>query len=380
MSEIQLATLHWYALDPIDVLLFRESKPFSPGEGSWAKGLFPPMPTTIFQALRSALLYTPNTPKKERHLRFLGPFLLDQENTLWLPTPKDLLAMGHYDPNADPAQIDDTPEELAEGDKYQRLQPVQEDHWKHIQWDDQNLPPLVPPPLEEGEYIKGRPQPWIRASALSAYLEGQLPQSSDFQGDPWDTQVLPHIDIQPDTRQVKDEAGYFTEVAIRLRPGWRLAAAISTRIPSTTVRLGGEGHRALVAPLENWDPGIDWDRFRERTGSVAYLLTPGLAQAEEAAPIYQAYPSQWQPHLAGCATDRALLWGGISAIRRRQQDSEQSEKADFALLPQRAFIPAGTVYHFKQDPPPPLRQLLGNPCAQFQTFESLNYGTLLWGK
>ncbi|NJO86033.1 MAG: hypothetical protein HC818_05105 [Synechococcaceae cyanobacterium RM1_1_27] len=59
MSETKLAALHWYALDPIDVLLFRESKPFSPGEGSWAKGLFPPMPTTIFQALRSALPYTP---------------------------------------------------------------------------------------------------------------------------------------------------------------------------------------------------------------------------------------------------------------------------------------------------------------------------------
>lgn len=370
MSETKLASLHWYALDPIDVLLFRESKPFSPGEGSWAKGLFLPMPITVFQALRSTLPYTPSNT---RDLRFLGPFLLDQENTLWLPTPKDLLAMGRYDPNADPAQIDDTPEELAEGDKYQRLQPVQEDHWKYIRWDDQKLPPLVTPPLEEGEYIKGRPQPWIRASALSAYLEGQLPQSSDFQGDPWDTQVLPHIDIQSDTRQVKGEAGYFTEVAIRLRRGWRLAAAISAQIPTSTVRLGGEGHRALVVPLENWDPGIDWDQFRDRTGSVAYLLTPGLAQAEKEPPVYQAYPSQWQPHLAGCATDRALLWGGISAIRR-----QGSEQQDFALLPQRAFIPAGTVYRFKQDPPMP-KQLLGRSCAQSQTFESLNYGTLLWG-
>ncbi len=369
MSETKLAALYWYALDPIDVLLFRESKPFSPGEGSWAKGLFPPMPTTIFQALRSALPYSPT---KNRDLKFLGPFLLDQANTLWLPTPKDLLAMGHYDPNTDPAQIDDTPEELAQGDKYQRLHPVQGDHWSHIRWDEQKLPPLVPPSLKEGEYIKGRPKPWIRASALSAYLQGSLPQAKDFHDDPWDTQVLPHIDIKSDTRQVKDQAGYFTEVAIRLRRGWRLAAAISAQIPTTTVRLGGEGHRALVAPLENWDPGIDWDRFREGTGQVAYLLTPGLAQSEEA-PVYQAYPSQWQSHLAGCATDRALLWGGISAIRR-----QGSEQADFALLPQRAFIPAGTVYHFKQDPPLP-KQLLGNPCAQSETFASLNYGTLLWG-
>jgi CRISPR-associated protein Cmr3 len=213
----------------------------------------------------------------------------------------------------------------------------------------------------------------MRASALSAYLQGSLPQADDFHEDPWDTQVLPHIDIKSDTRQVKEEAGYFTEVATRLRWGWRLAAAISARIPATTVRLGGEGHRALVTPLEDWDPGIDWERFRQGTGRVAYLLTPGLAQPEADPRIYQAYPSQWQPYLAGCATDRALLWGGISAVRR-----QGSERLDFALLPQRAFIPTGTVYHFKEDPPPP-RQLIGNPCAQSQTFASLNYGTLLWG-
>ncbi|MGY2881261.1 type III-B CRISPR module-associated Cmr3 family protein [Thermostichus sp. OS-CIW-28] len=368
MSETQL---YWYALEPMDVLLFRESKPFSPGEGSWAKGLFPPMPTTIFQALRSALPYTSD---KARNLKFLGPFLLDEQDTLWLPAPKDLLATGQSDPHADPDTTpEDNFEEKVRGDQYSRLQPAEGDPWKPIGWDDQKLPPLVPPSLKKGEYIKGRPHPWMRASALSAYLQGSLPQADDFHEDPWDTQVLPHIDIKSDTRQVKEEAGYFTEVATRLRWGWRLAAAISARIPATTVRLGGEGHRALVTPLEDWDPGIDWERFRQGTGRVAYLLTPGLAQPEADPRIYQAYPSQWQPYLAGCATDRALLWGGISAVRR-----QGSERLDFALLPQRAFIPAGTVYHFKEDPPLP-RQLIGNPCAQSQTFASLNYGTLLWG-
>ncbi|MGA7953992.1 MAG: type III-B CRISPR module-associated Cmr3 family protein [Gloeobacterales cyanobacterium] len=80
--------MNWYTIEPLDVLLFRESKPFSPGEGSWAKGLFPPMPVTVFQALRSTL---PEYNRQERNLDFLGPFLLDSEDTLWLPTPKDLL-------------------------------------------------------------------------------------------------------------------------------------------------------------------------------------------------------------------------------------------------------------------------------------------------
>ena len=42
--------LQWYTIDPIDLLLMREAKPFSPGDGSWAKGQFPPLPITVFQA------------------------------------------------------------------------------------------------------------------------------------------------------------------------------------------------------------------------------------------------------------------------------------------------------------------------------------------
>jgi CRISPR-associated protein Cmr3 len=77
--------LHWYAIDPLDVLLFRESKPFSPGEGSWAKGIFPPLPSTVFQALRSALdYYGDRKENKNRNLEFLGAFLMDSENNIAL--------------------------------------------------------------------------------------------------------------------------------------------------------------------------------------------------------------------------------------------------------------------------------------------------------
>lgn len=38
--------MQWYVIEPLDILLFREAKPFSPGEGAWAKSIFPPVPTT----------------------------------------------------------------------------------------------------------------------------------------------------------------------------------------------------------------------------------------------------------------------------------------------------------------------------------------------
>ncbi len=43
-------------IEPLDVLLFRESKPFSGGEDHLARSIFPPPPSTIYAALRSHLL------------------------------------------------------------------------------------------------------------------------------------------------------------------------------------------------------------------------------------------------------------------------------------------------------------------------------------
>lgn len=43
-------------IEPLDVLLFRESKPFSGGEDHLARSVFPPPPSTLYAALRSHLL------------------------------------------------------------------------------------------------------------------------------------------------------------------------------------------------------------------------------------------------------------------------------------------------------------------------------------
>lgn len=42
--------------EPWDTLFFRDGKPFSMGEDSWASSIFPPWPSTVYGALRSAYL------------------------------------------------------------------------------------------------------------------------------------------------------------------------------------------------------------------------------------------------------------------------------------------------------------------------------------
>ncbi|MFN5658855.1 MAG: type III-B CRISPR module-associated Cmr3 family protein, partial [Pseudanabaena sp.] len=34
--------MFWYKLTPLDVLMFRDAKPFSPQERAWAGSVFPP--------------------------------------------------------------------------------------------------------------------------------------------------------------------------------------------------------------------------------------------------------------------------------------------------------------------------------------------------
>ena len=393
--------MKWYAIAPLDVLLFREAKPFSPGEGAWAKGIFPPLPTVVFQALRSAL---PTYSQKHRDLKFMGPFLLDQEQTLWLPTPKDLLCVKTSTQSED--NEEDYEEIVEDWDKLTRLQPLTENNeawqqWQHLD-NSQQLPIMITPELKKGEFICGRPQPWIKAEALAKYLQGENKQGdnqlclSDFHDDPWDVQILPHIHIEPGTRQVKSEGGYFTEVAVRLKSGWQFAAQLKLSqdlepkdskpkdLKPTVVRLGGEGHRALVSPIT--EP-TGWSNLQQMqqpmdSHSYAYLLTPGLAEMEPGEPVYGVYPGAWQEQLAGCVSDRALLWGGVSTIQRvstsETDPNRSNSRKEFALLPQRAFVPPGTIYQFKTVPDEThlLPSGEGNWLA---TFKSLNYGKLLWG-
>ncbi len=388
--------MKWYKITPLDVLLFRDCKPFSPGEGSWAKGLFPPMPITVFQALRSLLQQSSDKEERtKRDLRFLGPFLLDSKDTLWLPTPKDLFCL--YPPDQDRKTATDNWREI------QRLQTVDHKHeaWKHLVFDGGQIAPLVLNKKWEGSIDS--PHPWIKAEALFDYLEGKKDNSNwrkdDFHRNPWNTQVLPHIHMQPDKRQVKDADGYFTEVAVRLKDEWCFVAAFSEKIPESVVRLGGEGHRALVSPLQNLEPqqlreetDEDYKKRQEfystlldrlaktdspqESSTIAYLLTPGLALFDETR--YSCYPKAWKQHLKGCATDKALLWGGVSTMRKDLDDNTTRE--EFALLPQRAFVPPGTVYIFNGELPAN-PQLLPEQGGQWlETFKQLNYGKLLWGR
>jgi len=95
------------SLKPADTFFFRDGKPFSRGEQTEAEGIFPPMPSTVFGALRTAFIsekgwnvFENNGLKdaigtKESYddasLRLRGVFLGNEDIGALFPLPMDLV-------------------------------------------------------------------------------------------------------------------------------------------------------------------------------------------------------------------------------------------------------------------------------------------------
>jgi len=83
-------------IDALDTLFFRDGKPFTMGEDTWANGVFPPYPSVIYGALRSAYFsHHLNELKKAnseddptRDLKIKGFYIL-ADNNVYLPLPND---------------------------------------------------------------------------------------------------------------------------------------------------------------------------------------------------------------------------------------------------------------------------------------------------
>lgn len=94
-------------IDPLDTLFFKDGRPFTMSEETHAKGIFPPYPSVIYGALRSAYFANnPGTLKMANEkddptadLKIRGLYFLNrQNNEIYLPLPQDcVMAKGAGD-------------------------------------------------------------------------------------------------------------------------------------------------------------------------------------------------------------------------------------------------------------------------------------------
>lgn len=99
---------------PFDTLFFRDGKPFSMGDDTWANGIFPPLPSTIYGSMRSAYISYKGDLKKfcdgemkqqigtpiEKSGNFkIRGLYLQRGNDILFPMPLDLVRDKNEDKN-----------------------------------------------------------------------------------------------------------------------------------------------------------------------------------------------------------------------------------------------------------------------------------------
>jgi CRISPR-associated protein Cmr3 len=378
--------MYWYKISPVDILLFRDAKPFTPGERAWAASIFPPSGHAIAGAIRSIIA---------GEIELIGP-LLCYHHTLYFPRPLNFV----------------------DGD---RLIPL-EWHPNHplkgqIICDESQPNPLVkqriesPDKPDEQEQQAQKYRQYLPAATIESFLKtGSISKESfvvpkaeakdlNFEQQPWKTETRSHNSIDFNTKQVKDEGSFFIENAVRLLPNWSIAIGLDIDIPTPEViRLGGEGHRAilqrcpdLASQWENIDR-LSTENFKSGARSLAYLITPGIFErTQNHRAICRSYPWEWKlaqidnpnqkpnpnrkpGNLMSVATEKAIPISG------RIRDSEDNS----IPAPQMFAAPPGSVYYLNQ--PQALFEPAFEPAGEtkaakrMRALKNLGYSKLLWAK
>lgn len=371
--------MHWYKLTPLDVLMFRDAKPFTPGERAWASGdIFPPNGHTIAGALRGLL-------QEKIELKLTGPFLC-HEDQLYFPSPM------HY-----VGQQPLTPTQWLK-DKH----PCQQ-----MQFDRSKPVPLViaeKSNTDEPENTKEQKRRhFLPQAVVLKLLEGKNPEPMDWICDekerpqPWTIETRSHNAIEPGTRQVKESDGYFVEKAIRLDTGWSIAIALNRDIPTpVSLRLGGEGHRVILEKCETL--GQQWTELKQLSQanyqqaeqglqqgleggrSLAYLVTPGVFERNHnGVATCRAWPWEWNLAYPGELNQRKGALVSVATAKAMPISCRFRDKGDESKsipAPQVFAASPGSVYYLER--PDTLFQ--DDSTTKVNRWRTLGYSELLWMK
>ena len=359
--------MYWYTLIPLDMLMLRDAKPFSPGERAWAGSGFPPNGHAIAGALRGLL-------GEKASLTIRGP-LLCHDLALHFPRPLNYVGT-------------------------QRLTPstwLGEHHpCRQMQWDRRNPVPLVlgdrPASESETDLASVDDRKYLRFDIIQELMEHKpltethIRCQSGERSQPWQIETRSHNTLETGTRQVKSEDGYFVEKAIRLENGWSIAIGVDRELPTlTTLRLGGEGHRVLLERCPELDK--QWQdlqaqsqtNFSQGSRSLAYLITPGVFERKDnGQAMCRSWPWEWRlehttnpnqksGNLVSVATDKAVP----ISCRVRDKDDGSSIPA-----PQVFAAPSGSVYYLER--PELLFQDKSEAPGHVRRWRQLGYSELLW--
>lgn len=323
-------------LRPLDVWLFRDGRPFDAGSAHRAESVFPPYPTVIQGAFRTARLLWQGVDLKDKQaiaklvgkpdeygtLRLRGPFLARREGNdivRYFPQPANALVDGK---TLTPARLDPPTATLKSSSPLPQLFGLKQKSGKQNE------------PL------------WLSEAALIDYLDKQeqavegVPSKELFEREE-------RFGIGMNQRRVTVDGMLYEAEFIRPCEGVGLMVEMDGYDEpewkkSGFLHLGGEGRMASFEPVEASPlpkPPASASRFKVFFATPAYFEN-GWTHAQD---IHDWSKFFVRPvKLLGAALQRYETLGGFNW-------AENDTKAS-AHRPARRFIPAGSVYYFEGQP------------------------------
>lgn len=359
----------WLKVEPLDVVMFRDSRPFAGGESHRARSVFPPTPLTFQGAIRSVLLnaalnrcrrsfldYRSHCINDQEdssvadlasklgrlneagQLRLTGPLLAAPDGAPVFPVPRDILFADGEEPEA------------------RALAPLDREEFASISHDRRWPKEMAPLWAEAG--LRSPGSVWITARGMAQYLA----ESAVGDGAFVESEALYSRDartgIKLDGGRGTAESGMlYVADFIRLRQGVSFLCGVvldesgdSLLSPLRTpgiLQLGGEARAARYRPLDEDDPlsavRSIGARVRESLAAGAllklYLATPAVFNLgwlpDFVCPgsLEADLGGQVKLKLVAAAVGKPLPLGGWDLVHRRPKPMVQA-------------VPPGSVYMF----------------------------------
>lgn len=359
-------TVSWQALalTPLDTLFFREPRPFTAGEGSDAWSVFPPTPLTIQGMIRSRLLssccgrwtedWAKSYPAVEKvvgppgglpgTLTLQGPWLL-REGTWLLPAPLDLVV-------APLSGTDDTANSPRDAAAFRPVKAGAR---------TTSLPkafrPLQPP--DKWTEFSGA-NGWLSWEAYQTYLlDGRVkltPKKNWWQPDMlWDEELRPGIAMDNARNRAQEGMLYFarhTRLSSGVKIGLQVAGLDGLPQPLALPSLAPLGGEGKAVSLDACGPPPWGDAPR---GLVDKIASSGQFKIILTQPAW--FAAAWHPDwmneqtgacvYSGGQSGRGLSFTWVAARIERPLKIGGWDLAKRRPKPLRAFVPAGSVFYFK---------------------------------
>ena len=309
------------ALDALDTLFFRDGKPFSLGEETWADGIFPPPLSVVYGALRTSFL--------SGHISELEH--ANSENDLTSQLKIDFSAYhgsgGYYYP----CPLDIVQKKKKKNRKkaeYLMLELVEKtiDHFSSL---DLIALTSMLQSQEQVEDVSGL----IDEISLNEYLlRNSVPERLLY-----DHEYLkeePKIGIGRNDRTRASDEGMLYRVGMKRMLQLRLAVGYGGfDISGNLMRLGGEGKSVSVSVLEQ-EPSVRKPNNLSSKFFKLYLATPAIFREG-----WRPSPEKIPGELIAAVVGRTLSIGGF--------DMKPKNGKRPCPKPMRRAVPAGSVYYYR---------------------------------